>query len=281
MNDEEHKHEVIRRILVALDASPHSLAALQAAAELAASLDAELLGVYVEDVNLLRLSDLPFARQVSVFSSSPRRLDRDEIERQLRSQARLARRALATVAERTRLRWSFRVAQGLIPVELLQAALDTDLIILGKAGWSRGRRLGSTARVIVAQAPRQALLLQQGSRLGLPIGVVYDGSPLSQKALLAASQLLHDREEYLLIVILAESFEQARALQSELAPWLRDRDLRARYRWLVEADADKLIEIIDVEGCGVLVLPGEGEVFSGDALADVINATNCPALLVR
>ncbi|MBK7177644.1 MAG: universal stress protein [Chloroflexi bacterium] len=54
----------IQRILVALDASPHSLAALEAAIDLAERLDAELQGLFVEDINLLRLAQLPFAREL-------------------------------------------------------------------------------------------------------------------------------------------------------------------------------------------------------------------------
>ena len=50
----------IGRILVALDASPHSLNALRAAAELAAVTESELHGLYVEDLNLLRMCGLPF-----------------------------------------------------------------------------------------------------------------------------------------------------------------------------------------------------------------------------
>ena len=53
MNEQEHAL-IIRRILVALDTSKHSLAALEAADELAAWLKAELFGLFVEDINLLR-----------------------------------------------------------------------------------------------------------------------------------------------------------------------------------------------------------------------------------
>ena len=55
MNESEPKF-AIRRILIALDASTHSLAALDAAAEMAANMQAELIGLFVEDENLLHLS---------------------------------------------------------------------------------------------------------------------------------------------------------------------------------------------------------------------------------
>ena len=51
----------LARILVALDASASGRAALAGAAALAAELQAELLGLFVEDANLLRLASLPFS----------------------------------------------------------------------------------------------------------------------------------------------------------------------------------------------------------------------------
>ncbi len=47
-----------RRILIGLNSSPTSLRGLAAAAEMAARLDAELVGLFVEDDNLLRLAEL-------------------------------------------------------------------------------------------------------------------------------------------------------------------------------------------------------------------------------
>ena len=72
---EEARELVIRRILVALDASRHSLAALEAAAELAARLKAELVGLFVEDIDLLRLAGLPFAREIRYPSAIIQQLD--------------------------------------------------------------------------------------------------------------------------------------------------------------------------------------------------------------
>ena len=73
MNDQELE-PVIRRILVAVDASTHSLAALEAASVLAEVLNAELVGIFVEDINLLRLAGLPFAREVRYQSALDRPL---------------------------------------------------------------------------------------------------------------------------------------------------------------------------------------------------------------
>ena len=83
MNERELE-PTTRRILVALDASQHSLAALEAASELAEALKAELVGIFVEDVNLLNLAGLPFVREVGYPSGAARPLDSPSMERALR-----------------------------------------------------------------------------------------------------------------------------------------------------------------------------------------------------
>lgn len=277
----ERRPEVIRRILVALDASPPSLAALRAAAELAANLDAELVGLYVEDITLLRFADLPFAREMGTLTRAPRKIDREQVEQQLRSQARQARRALETLAQREHLRWSFRVAQGIIARELLSAAEESDLIIIGKTGWSRGRGLGSTARMILSQSSRQTLVIRQGAHLGLPVGVVYDGSELAQRALEMAAYLLRNREGFLVVVILAQSLEEARRIQGQISTLLRRQHLHTHYRWLLDANTRKLDDILIAERAGVLVVPGETEILQGEALAELLEKTDIPVLVIR
>jgi nucleotide-binding universal stress UspA family protein len=273
----------MRHILVALDASPHSLAALEAAAELAVGLKADLLGLFVEDINLLRLAELPFAREMEGSSTPWHQLDTPDVERELRARASRARRALAMIAGRAQVPWSFRVVHGVIVSELLAAASEADLVILGKVGWSLTghRHLGSTARAILSQATCLTLILQQGARLSLPILVVYDGSALAQKALAAASRLVRGKNGYLTVLILADEPDAAWELQTNVAKWLRERELEARYRWLIGADVRHLPRIVDAEGCGILVLPGQRSRVQSEGLLVWLDEVTCPALLVR
>jgi nucleotide-binding universal stress UspA family protein len=271
----------IRRILIALDASPHSLAALQAAAELAARFNADLLGLYVEDINLVRLAQMPNARQVAYFSATLRSYGPAQVEEELRSQANRARQALAQVSRRARLRSEFRVTRGVIPVELIQAAQEADLVILGKSGWSRGRRMGSTTRLMVAQSPRQMLVLQEGAQLSLTLAVIYSGSPLSEKALQAAGGLLHGTIGFLTVYLVADDIEKARSLQSEASSWLRERKLAARFRWLIQPAAENLARTLEAEQYGALIIPGDCENIPPELLASLIDEVRLPVLVVR
>ncbi len=65
------KQTAIQRILLALDASPQSVAALDTATELAGRLGAELTGLFVEDTDLLRMAALPFAAEIGRLSPEP------------------------------------------------------------------------------------------------------------------------------------------------------------------------------------------------------------------
>jgi nucleotide-binding universal stress UspA family protein len=283
MMSEGGREPAIRRILVALDVSPHSMTALEAAADLAAGLKAELVGIFVEDINLLRLAQLPFAREVGIFSTSRRQLTTLEVERQLQAQARRARRALAIVAGRAQVPWSFRVARGVISSELLAAASEADLVILGKIGWSltRARRLGSTARAVLSQATCLTLILQEGRHLGLPVLIVYDGSVVAHKALAAAARLVRGRNGFLTVIVLAEGIETAQALQSEAAQWLRGHDLHASYRWLVGADLRRLAHMVEGERCGMLVLPSKSSRLQNEMFLGLLDEVDCPVLMVR
>jgi nucleotide-binding universal stress UspA family protein len=205
----------IRRILVALDASPHSLAALETAAELAAGLHAELRGLFVEDINLIRLAQLPFAREVSYFSTEFRRVELHQLEQQLRAQANRLRDIMAAVADRANIPWELRIVRGSVASEVLTAAADTDLIVMGKLGRSLAGRMGSTTKLLVMHGRGLTMIMQQDYRLTLPVIVIYDGSMLAKKALEAAIHLAKTRDGRLRIFILAKDKDVAIDLQAD------------------------------------------------------------------
>ena len=64
-----------RRILVALEAGESAPALLEAAANLAAGLHAELVGLFVEDRELLDAADLPVTRSIPALARpAPRKI---------------------------------------------------------------------------------------------------------------------------------------------------------------------------------------------------------------
>lgn len=278
---ERDDERTIRRILVALDASRHSLAALEAAAELAARLEAELLGLFVEDATLLRLARLPVAREVRYPYDAPARLDQAQMERQLRAQAAQARRALAEVSERRHVKWSFRVVRGEVASEVLTAATEADLLTLGKASrpLTRRVRLGSTALAAAEEAPCCVLVLQRDAGIKTPMVVAYDGTPGGQRALAMAARLAGREAGNLDVLILTPDLEAVRRLQAEASGLLRGRGLALRFHHLKSATSAGLIHEARAAGGGTLVL--SHALLPRDQLQTVLDEAECPVMLVR
>ncbi|MBI3177306.1 MAG: universal stress protein [Chloroflexi bacterium] len=275
------KPERIRRILVALDASPHSLAALQAAAELAAELGTELVGVFVEDVNLVRLAALPVTREIGHTSARIRGLDEATMTRQLRGLAQRAERALAGEAGRLQVRWSFRVSRGTIGAELWGAASEADLVVMGRTGWSAQRRAGSSVEAVLASGMRRTLVIGTGAGLQPTLLVVHDGSEMGDRALTTATLLAKSKGGYLTVAISRPDPEQAQRLQRQVAEQLRPQGLEVRYRWLHRSDSRALAELVASEQRCVLVLPAEAPQLHDLPLPEILENLNCPVLIVR
>lgn len=110
----------IHRIVVGLD--PRHSAGFHELAALAARLEAELLGLFVEDEELLRFAALPFASEIGFPSAVRREVDLNNIERALRTRAELQRRACAEAFQARPDAWTFRVARGGL-AELLIASV--------------------------------------------------------------------------------------------------------------------------------------------------------------
>jgi nucleotide-binding universal stress UspA family protein len=273
----------IRRILVALDASLHSQAALEAASELAQALKAELIGIFVEDVNLLHLAGLPFAREVEYPSGIARPLDSPSMERGLRIQAEQARQTLAGIAARRQLQWSFRVVRGQVAAELLTAAQEADLLALGRASWASTRRvrLGATARMVVAQALRPVLLLQRGHAICQPVQVVYDESPAARRALTTAAQLAALTGGHLTVMLVMDTPESGQRLQEEVDARLQAELVKGRYRQLVSPSAEELAQALHMAGGGTLIISAEHPLLEGEGLPTLLDAMDCSVVLVR
>jgi hypothetical protein len=140
-----------RRVLVALDASRASRDTLEASARLAARLSSELAALFVEDVNLLRMAALPFARVVGP-GCTVSEVDVATVERSLRGAAAEAQASLEAIARRHVLQFSFRVVRDLVVPAVMGSAGAGDLVVVEQ-------RSARTALDAVLAGPRASILL--------------------------------------------------------------------------------------------------------------------------
>lgn len=272
----------IRSIAVALDCSPHSRASLEAAAEMAARLGAELVGIFVEDINVLRLAGLPFVNEVRSFSAKTEKLDTGRIERLLGLQAKEARLMLQQAAEARAIRHSFRVLRGIVPEELMSAAPEADILVLGRSGRSPACRkgLGSTARAALTKGTKSVLLMRPGiTATEGPLLLLYDGSEGSRHALGTTLELAGPKSTLHLLITDPSSDAEERCRQ-ELSSTIELSGIETQYHHLPLSDGRQLVRLIRMIDSGLLVLSDRMNL-PAETLNLLVNDIDYPVLVVR
>lgn len=179
------------KVLVALDRSPHGRAALERAAALASRLNAELVGIYVEDEELVRLSGHSFACQVSTQGGVVREINIESMRRQLRADATLARRQLESCGRARSVPTRFIARHGAVTAELLDASVQADYVVVGRSR-SEGptSRSGSTARMVARHARRPVLVTHSGHSRAHSMLLLLEGSEDVEQVVLACTRML-------------------------------------------------------------------------------------------
>ncbi|MGE5516038.1 MAG: universal stress protein [Bacteroidota bacterium] len=168
----------IRRILVAVDASPLSQAAIEAACRLSTRLGAPIEAVFVEDINVVRLVAHPYVHTISLAAARRQSADDTLIGKALELQLVAARRALEAALAASGAQGGFTVRRGRVEAEVLASCHGGDLICLGWSGRADPGlrpRLGSVARAVTHGSLAPVLLLQAPG-LG-PVCLWWDGTP--------------------------------------------------------------------------------------------------------
>lgn len=269
----------IRRILVALDTAPTSEAILEGVARLAARAEAELLGLFVEDIDLLNMAGLPFARESCLALALSRRLEAEDMERALRAQAERARALLEKTALRLSLRWSFRVVRGRMAEELQTASEQVDLI----AFWlPLHTRAGAGMPAIARTVSRPILFLPHGAALQPPFGVVFERSEASRRALALAAQLAGEEKRGVTVLLTPCDAAQALELEEQATTLLREDNVPVeRTRRLDPPTTSGLLNVLDTVHLGTLILPADLDWLTRDALDDLLDVAEYAVLLVR
>ena len=177
------------RILIPLDTSDESLAALKIAVRLASRMRARLEGLFIEDDNLLRAGELSCCQVVHSVTATASSFDRADMERQLRLAARRARASLVAETSEQGLDWTFRVDRGDVMTRTLAAAMDVDLIVMGRSSGrlGQGQRLSSMSRQLLQGST--AVLVAGSRRYHGSVACLYDGSSLAERALEVSIQV--------------------------------------------------------------------------------------------
>jgi hypothetical protein len=122
------KQETAPRIQVMLNSIISNQPALKIATRIADSMNLMLEGVYVEDEDLLNVSELSFLREISASTLLQQSVDPQRMQQALAAQARQLERFMQQYAEQSGVHCSFRVWRGRATLASLSADLDAEII---------------------------------------------------------------------------------------------------------------------------------------------------------
>jgi len=147
----------IRRVIACF--SPGYGGRPELVARLAQELEAELLGLFIEDVELLRFASLPFAREIGIASVQARSMDVASLERQLRAQARALEQALEAILGPGPTGWSLRVERSspLVAIEAVLAQVLEPALLIPPGGRLAGERRRVKKKELTKEALKQWL----------------------------------------------------------------------------------------------------------------------------
>ena len=254
----------LRRILVAIEPPTLTEQPVAAARELARSLRLELAGLFVENLDLLRLASLPITREVGAVSGVIRGIELSDVERSLRVQAEQVRGILSSLAAELDLPWSFRVERG----DLLEHVLA---------------ELSETAAAVFAPAPRKAHITPQVAAGATPprrILAILDSTPAGMRAVNAAQRLSLTSGAALSVAIVSKEETPLAALAEKAAKELPGLRGDAKCLRLADTSTDALTEAARDTACELLLL--SANVFPSErrAFRALLQRVRCPVAVV-
>ena len=261
MNSEDEERAV-RRIAVTLDAFGLSASALDQAVRLAARMGARLEGIFVEDIELLQLAELPFTREVRSVSRSEASMNPARMEQEFRVLARRAEHLLSEQAAQHNVNWTFRIWRGSIDSDLLGAAMEADVLALTRLG----ARLACEP---VARARRSG------------IAVLFDGSAASMRALDTAAELARDPYVRLDVLLNASDETGAAGLRQQAQQQLGDLPGGIHFVSLADTSLPALLDMLADTGSAALIIERENSLLHTPALRQSLNSIDCALLIVR
>ncbi|MEN8206984.1 MAG: hypothetical protein ABFS24_13370 [Pseudomonadota bacterium] len=265
------EQHAFRRIVVTMGASESSSPVLETAVRLAAILGAELEGVFVEDINLIRLAELPFLREVRPWPFAEEALSSQRMQRELRTMARQAEHMLEQAAAELGVSCSFRVWRGRTEAASLTTAFEADVLSLGRIS----SRISRQSRIMPVPH-RKAVQYTINS-----INVLFTDSVQAARALDAACHMAKNLGVQLNILLADNKPDKEQALKKKAGAILDANALHALFIILNDVDIPSLAHTVNASGDSVLIAEAGHPLLQNESLDQCLEALSCPLLLVR
>jgi TusA-related sulfurtransferase len=247
----------LKNILIVFDAAGYNPVSMQTVIELAASWQAGIQALYVEDSNLLNAVELPFTREVSLRTAEITRIDSALIMQRLREDAENIKKQIEEIAVTRRVSLSFSSTRGQKTQVIRNCTEEVNMVLIPAVYSTSGRKDQHHLKHVVA--------------------MVYDNhKPSSETALsIAISQAAKNNDQLFVIVDNPQSKQHVEQLISQ----------QSRYATCQIADfsnMDEVLLLLHRHSPGLLVLTEDSRLMNNEqVLQQLINSLESDILLVR
>ncbi len=260
------KTETRSRVLISFDCGRPSEELLRLLPRLLGAKPLELVGLYVEDEDLLRAAALPCLREVSL-NGHVAEMNVNRLQDQQAAEASAIRKTFEEVAGRMQIQHRFLVTQGRASDELIRVAADSDFVLITRALRTSGLRPRSGVHYdALLRHPRNVLIVNEPWRSGSSV-VVLGTSGDS----LAIARRFSEAEGLAVILATPEPEKQGSAAESELLAGERRITL---VEWSEEAIADLCL----AEDARLLIVPRTQALDWAELLPRLVDRLPCSVL---
>ena len=273
----------INRILVALDASIANRNILQAGITLATRFNARLNALFIEDIDLLHMAELPFVREVVYGSSSGRAVNVAGMERSIQTQTARLRKLVEAIAQQNRIEITFDVLRGNVASTLCDASRQADLLVIGKNTqlMEKSHKIGNITRLILSTARCNLVVLQYGCNIERPVVVSFTGSEASQHALSLAIELAHEDHNQLIVLLPAVDAAAYQQLCETVRESVNDQSLNVSLIRLTSNTAEQILQVIHQFQGRILLLESGSTFLPAAQKQALITQANIPVILLH
>jgi hypothetical protein len=282
MSEVKHKTDH-QRIIVGLRSSSDIDKAMAAATVLANVIEAEIVGLLVQDQAMLDLVEFPFAQVLDFDKPSPRKVSLQLMQESMTRTESVCRRVLSNYARKAQVRWSFSTETGEFNASVKALTSLGDFVVLTGETHGMGTRFLTDS---LRRLPKHingvivAALHRNGFCTG-PVVAVDDGDEIGSQTVAFAARIAAIKERPLhLFVIAASNAEATRIVDraSRLSSKVRSLILHRFVPGVPQSVAAGLAHLSPSFVVGEL----NGETFKDDKIAVLLfRAARAPVLLLR
>jgi hypothetical protein len=278
----EETRSTISRVLVELGGLADGDEVIETACDLAAAIQAELYGLFVEEESLLDLSGLPFAHTVLPGRTQAQALNPELLRQVYERLAASSRRALSARAHSAHLTWSFNTARGHGAAEIRAKVSRTDLVVIQQ------HRFGQSALELVVAARGTAtvargvvLIGRRSKRATGPIVAIDDGDEAGAETVALAARLARRHDAPVELFVIATDERSARQTEARDLALLGDVRVAA-VRKFVDRPDGTLEDALTRTAPRFVVADLDGAPFRDDESAvRLVRAARAPIVLIK